>query len=70
MSGDICAHFRLERGDFRLDIDLELPARGIAVLFGPSGSGKTTCLRAMAGLERAPGGFFSIADEIWQDIFR
>ncbi len=67
MSGDICAHFRLERGDFRLDIDLELPARGIAVLFGPSGSGKTTCLRAMAGLERAPDGFFSIAGEVWQD---
>ncbi len=67
MSHGIRARFCIARGDFRLDIDLELPARGITVLFGHSGSGKTTCLRAMAGLERAPGGFFSIADEIWQD---
>jgi molybdate transport system ATP-binding protein len=64
---DIRARFRIERGDFRLDVDLELPARGVTVLFGHSGSGKTTCLRAMAGLERAPGGFFSLAGEVWQD---
>jgi molybdate transport system ATP-binding protein len=67
MSRNIRARFRLERGDFCLDIDLELPCRGITALFGHSGSGKTTCLRAMAGLERAPGGFFSVGDEIWQD---
>ena len=67
MSSNIHAHFRLDRGDFRLDLDLELPGRGVTALFGQSGSGKTTCLRAMAGLERAPGGFFSIGDEVWQD---
>jgi molybdate transport system ATP-binding protein len=67
MSQNIHARFRLERGDFSLDIDLQLPGQGITALFGPSGSGKTTCLRAMAGLERAPGGLFSIDDEVWQD---
>lgn len=67
MSQNIHARFRLDRGDFRLDLDLELPGQGITALFGHSGSGKTTCLRAMAGLERAPSGFFSIGDEIWQD---
>ncbi len=67
MSLAIHTRFRLDRGDFRLDLDLELPGRGITALFGHSGSGKTTCLRAMAGLERAPGGYFSIGDEIWQD---
>ncbi len=67
MSHQIHARFRLERGDFSLDIDLILPGRGITALFGPSGSGKTTCLRAMAGLERAPGGLFTIDDEVWQD---
>ena len=61
------ARFRIARGAFTLDIDLDLPGRGITALFGHSGSGKTTCLRAMAGLERAPGGYFSIGDEIWQD---
>ena len=67
ISRNIHARFRLERGDFRLDLDLELPGQGITALFGHSGSGKTTCLRAMAGLERAPGGFFSIGDDVWQD---
>ncbi len=67
MSRNVRVRFRLERGDFCLDIDLELPGRGITALFGHSGSGKTTCLRAMAGLERAAGGFFSVGDEVWQD---
>ena len=67
MSQNLHARFRLERGDFSLDIDLHLPGRGITALFGHSGSGKTTCLRAMAGLERAPGGLFAIDDEVWQD---
>ncbi len=67
MSRNIHARFRVDRGDFALDIDLELPGHGITALFGHSGSGKTTCLRAMAGLERAPGGFFSIGDDVWQD---
>jgi len=67
MSRNIHARFRLDRSGFCLDIDLELPGRGITALFGHSGSGKTTCLRAMAGLERAPGGFFSVGDEVWQD---
>ena len=67
MNTTIHARFRLARGNFLLDLDLELPGRGITALFGHSGSGKTTCLRAMAGLERPPGGRFSIGDEVWQD---
>ena len=64
------ATFRIERGEFALDVDLTLPGRGVSALFGHSGSGKTTCLRAMAGLERAPGGYFSIGNEVWQDEAR
>lgn len=71
MSDDIRARFRLERGEFALDVDLTLPGRGVSALFGHSGSGKTTCLRAMAGLERAPRGYFAIGQEnrleVWQD---
>jgi molybdate transport system ATP-binding protein len=70
MSQDIHARFRVERGNFSLDIDLRLPGHGITALFGHSGSGKTTCLRAMAGLERAPGGLFAIDGEVWQDEAR
>ncbi len=67
MSADIHARFHIERGEFSLDVDLLLPGRGVTALFGPSGSGKTTVLRAMAGLERAPGGLFTIDGEAWQD---
>lgn len=64
---DILARFRIARGDFALDVDLSLPGQGVTALFGHSGSGKTTLLRAMAGLERAPHGYFSLDGEVWQD---
>ena len=70
MSDEICARFRVDRGNFQLDVDLSLPGRGISALFGHSGSGKTTCLRAMAGLERTPHGYFAIGDTVWQDEAR
>jgi len=67
MSQEIRAKFCVDRKDFQLDVDLTLPGSGITALFGHSGSGKTTCLRAMAGLERAPQGYFAIGDKVWQD---
>ena len=57
----------LPRPDFRLQVDLHLPAQGITVLFGASGSGKTTVLRCVAGLERAHDARVAIAGEVWQD---
>ena len=60
------AHLRLQRRDFRLDVALALPSRGVTALFGPSGCGKTTVLRALAGLERASGRI-ALDDEVWQD---
>lgn len=70
MTFQISAKFRVDRKDFKLDVDLTLPGRGITALFGHSGSGKTTCLRAMAGLERASAGYFALGDEVWQDESR
>jgi molybdate transport system ATP-binding protein len=63
----IRARIRLDRGEFLLDVDLTLPQQGISALFGHSGSGKTTILRAIAGLERAPGGYIALGDDVWQD---
>ncbi|MBB1074952.1 molybdenum ABC transporter ATP-binding protein [Rhodoferax sp. 4810] len=51
---------------FTLDVDLDLPGRGVTALFGHSGSGKTTLLRCIAGLERAPQGQLSVQGEVWQ----
>ena len=67
MSGEIRAKFRVDRGDFVLDVDLTLPGKGVSALFGHSGSGKTTCLRAIAGLERTADGYVAVGDEVWQD---
>lgn len=62
----IQARFKSQRGDFSLDVDLQLPDRGVIVLFGHSGSGKTTLLRAMAGLDRCTGRML-FRDAIWQN---
>lgn len=52
---------------FQLDVNLDLPGRGVTALFGHSGSGKTTLLRCIAGLERAPQGFLRVNGDTWQD---
>lgn len=67
---EIRAIFRVDRGGFRLAVDLTLPGRGVTALFGPSGSGKTTCLRGLAGLERFAGGYCALGDQCWQDEAR
>ncbi|NCS65051.1 MAG: molybdenum ABC transporter ATP-binding protein [Hydrogenophilales bacterium CG03_land_8_20_14_0_80_62_28] len=64
------ARFRLDWPEFSLDVDLDLPGRGITALFGHSGSGKTTLLRCIAGLERAPRGRLGVNGEVWQDAGR
>jgi len=63
----IQARFRLDWPGFSLDVELDLPARGVSALFGHSGSGKTTLLRCIAGLERAPQGRLTVNGEVWQD---
>ena len=63
----IKARLKVVRPGFTLDIDLQLPGRGVTALFGPSGCGKTTCLRAIAGLTRANPGHVVVNAEVWQD---
>ncbi len=63
----IDARFQLDWPGFRLDVDVQLPAKGVTALFGHSGSGKTTLLRCIAGLERPPLGRLSFKGALWQD---
>lgn len=65
--GQIVARFQLAWPGFSLDVDLTLPGRGVTALFGHSGSGKTTCLRCIAGLERAGTAYLEVNGECWQD---
>lgn len=57
----------LTRGDFNLQLDVQLPAHGISVIYGASGCGKTTLLRCVAGLEPQSRGRVQVGDEVWQD---
>jgi molybdate transport system ATP-binding protein len=63
----IDVRLHLTYSGFTLDMDLHLPGRGVTALYGHSGSGKTTCLRCIAGLERAEDGFVQVNEEVWQD---
>lgn len=65
-SDGIRARLALHRPDFSLNVDLQLPGRGVTALFGPSGCGKTTVLRCLAGLERASGSL-QVNGATWQD---
>lgn len=67
IADSIRARFRLDYPDFLLDVDLEVPGRGVTALYGASGSGKTTLLRAVAGLTRIPGGYLEVNGQVWQD---
>ncbi len=62
----VAARFTVAWPGFALDVDLELPGRGVTVLFGRSGCGKTTLLRCIAGLERGRGRL-AVNGETWQD---
>jgi len=66
-SRGIRAVFSRRRGDFSLDVALDIPGRGVTAIFGASGSGKTSLLRSIAGLEREGRGFLSVNGDVWQD---
>ncbi len=66
----LIARFHVAYPAFQLNVEMDVPATGILALFGSSGSGKTTLVRCLAGLERAPNGFLSLGDEVWQDESR
>jgi molybdate transport system ATP-binding protein len=66
MTSLLKANLLLDREEFRLDVELDIPDRGITVIFGPSGAGKTALLRAIAGLEKCTGEI-SVAGDVWQN---
>lgn len=66
-SGTVGLRYVLRRSEFSLDVDLQIPMRGITGIFGESGSGKTTLLRCIAGLEKPATGRLAINGDVWQD---
>jgi molybdate transport system ATP-binding protein len=66
-AAQIRARFNLGYPGFNLDVDVQLPGRGVTVLLGESGSGKSSLLRCIAGLEHAKQGYLQVNGEVWQD---
>ncbi|MFJ5774487.1 ABC transporter ATP-binding protein [Streptomyces sp. NPDC093094] len=50
------ARLVVERGSFRLDVQVTAAPGDVVALLGPNGAGKTTALRALAGLVPLSGG--------------
>jgi molybdate transport system ATP-binding protein len=67
MTPSIEVRLNVEFPNFSVSVDLSLPGRGVTALYGHSGSGKTTCLRCIAGLEKASDAFIRINGDTWQD---
>jgi molybdate transport system ATP-binding protein len=53
-------NFTLQQGDSSLQIDTQLPAKGITAVFGVSGAGKTSLINAIAGLVQPQQGFIRL----------
>ena len=62
-SNSLWLQIMLQRPDFQLNINTELPLSGVTAIFGRSGCGKTTLLRAIAGLEKQVQG-----DLFWHSV--
>ena len=61
MSDALDAHLVVDRGAFRLDVELHIDAGEVVGLLGPNGAGKTTALRALAGLQPLSAGHITLA---------
>jgi molybdate transport system ATP-binding protein len=57
------AHLVVDRGSFRLDLELRVDAGEVVALLGPNGAGKTTALRALAGLQPLSAGHVRLAGD-------
>ncbi len=61
----INAALQLDKPNFSLAADFNVPGCGVTAIFGPSGCGKTTLLRAIAGLEPHTKGSLAVNNELW-----
>lgn len=57
------AHLVVHRGDWILDVELQLAPGGVTALLGPNGAGKSTALQALAGLHRLDAGRIVLGGE-------
>jgi len=64
---ELSAVLGVRRGEFTLDLGLEIAAGEVVALLGPNGAGKSTALRALAGLLRIASGQITVGGRIVAD---
>ncbi len=65
MNSKTHVNVQLSYDNFSLDVECDINATGVTVIFGRSGSGKTTLLRCLAGLEKPDRGQITINGVDW-----
>lgn len=68
--GGLTAYLPIARGDFHLEVRLEVPPGQVVALLGPNGAGKSTVLHALAGLLRLRSGHITLAGRVLDDPAR
>ncbi len=62
-TGRLCMTAMVQRGTFRLEVDLTVEPGEVLGVLGPNGAGKTTVLRALAGLTALTEGHITLGGE-------
>ncbi len=66
MSG-LVADFRVDRGSFSLELELDVAPSTVTAIVGPNGAGKSTALRTLAGLLRPTTGMITSDGRVLDD---
>ncbi|WP_312142714.1 ATP-binding cassette domain-containing protein, partial [Pantoea septica] len=61
-------NFSQRLGDHQLDIDAQIPAKGITAVFGVSGAGKTSLINAISGLTQPQRGVITLNGRVLLDV--